>query len=112
MLSSAALAIPAVAAAAAVGDRIGIGTGAADYWLISAHAAVRLGETDHAVRLLRHSKAADVFGSPFYGWMREETVSLLAAAGAGPDLTPHALDRNELFAILVDLQQRHPVAGT
>ena len=27
------------------------------------------------------------------------------------DLTPLALDRNELFAILVDLQQRHPAAG-
>ncbi len=44
--------------------------------------------------------------------MRRDTVEALAAAGFGPDdLTPQALDRNERFTILVDLQQRHPVAG-
>jgi hypothetical protein len=54
----------------------------------------------------------EVFESPFYTWMRRDTVEALAAAGVWPDdLTPLALDRNELFAILVDLQQRHPAAG-
>ena len=40
-----------------------------------------------------------------------KAVEALAAAGVWPDdLTPLALDRNELFAILVDLQQRQPAA--
>ena len=107
-----AAAIPVVAEATVITDRLGAAAAKADQALIAAYAARRLGETDTARGLYRHLLAVAPFEAPFYSWMRRDLLAAFASADVGPeDLTPLALDRNELFAILVDLQQRHPVAG-
>lgn len=105
-------AVPVVAQAMVISDRLGAMAAQADQALITAYAAIRLGETTHAMRSCRHALAVAPFDSPFYSWMRRDILDGLAAAGVGPnDLTPLALDRTALLAILVELQQRHPVDG-
>lgn len=100
-------ALPVAAEAVTVGDRIGLTLAVANALTMATAAAVRLGETESAARLHRHNLATEPFPRPHYDWIRRDIVEAL-----GPiDLTPQALDRNEVFTVLVELQQRHPVAG-
>lgn len=108
-----AAAVPVVAEATVITDRLGAVAAKADQALIGSYAALRLDEGEQARRLYRHHLAVAPFDAPFYAWMRRDLLEAFAAAGLGPDdLTPLALSRHELFAVLVDLQQRHPVAGS
>lgn len=105
-------AVPVLAEATVVTDRLGAVAAKADQALIASYAALRLDEAEQARRLYRHHLAVAPFEAPFYEWMRRDLLDAFATAGFGPDdLTPQALGRHELFALLVELQQRHPVAG-
>lgn len=102
-----AAALPIAAEVLEVADRIALSLAVADALTMATVAAIALDERDAAARLHRHNLATEEFPSPHNAWLRRDVVGTLGEV----DLTPESLGRNELFALLVELQERHPVAG-